>query len=85
MNKFTRFTALPNDPYVPFKRRKRPAPDHWVAPEHFRFAKHMERAFLVDDKGNKMLHLGKQLVQDRRPEIMQPKRTPIFLGVDAGA
>lgn len=83
---FTRFTAYPDDPYRQYKRRRnRKRPESWHAPEHQKFARHMERDYRRDVNGRKMVELGKELVLDPRPEIMQPKRTPIFLGLDQEA
>lgn len=80
------FCTMPEDRYVPFKRKARkPQEPDWVAPEHQKFARHMQRAFPLDDKGNPMKELGKRLVLDPRPEILQPKRQPIFLGLDQSA
>jgi len=79
------YTAYPNDSYRPFKRKKREQEPRWTAPEHAKIARHMERAYPVDHKGRKMVELGRELVLDPRPEIMQPKRTPIFLGLDQSA
>lgn len=77
-----RFTALPHDTYRPYRRRKRPLEERWTAPEHHKAAASMERAYPVDINGRKMLEKGRELVLDPRPEIMQPKRTPIYLGID---
>ncbi len=76
------YSAFPDDTYRPFKKKKRKQEERWNAPEHGKFARHMERAYPVDVNGRKMVELGKELVLDPRPEIMQPKRTPIFLGLD---
>ena len=77
-----RFTAYPEDRYRPYKRKKRQKPEHWTAPEHGRFAKHMQRSYPVAHDGRRMVELGRELVLDLRPEILQPKRIPIFLGID---
>ncbi len=76
------YSARPDDRYRPFKRKQRVAEPQWVAPEHGKFARHMERAYDLDHNGNKIVEMGKRLVLERRPEIMVPKRTPIFLGLD---
>jgi hypothetical protein len=78
-----RFTAMPDDPYTPYKIKKRPPPDYWVAPEHHKFGKHMARQYDEAHDGRLMKENGKRLVLDPRPEIMIPKRIPIFLGVDS--
>lgn len=77
------YSARPEDRYRPFKRKPRVQEPSWVAPEHSKFARHMERAYDLDHNGNKIVEMGRRLVLDPRPEIMQPKRTPIFLGIDA--
>jgi hypothetical protein len=82
MKNFVRFTATPEDTYVPYKRRKKPQPDYWVAPEHWKFARNMDRDYERDHDGRPIRENGKRLVLDPRPEIMIPKRTPIHLGVD---
>ncbi len=78
------FSATPRDWYRQFKIKARKRDDHnaFVAPEHYKFAKNMDRAFPLDHDGRPMKELGKRLVLDPRPEIMQPKRIPIFLGLD---
>lgn len=73
---------MPWDTYRPFKRKKREKEEYWVAPEHGRAARNMERAYDLDKDGNKIVENGKRLVLERRPEIMVPKREPIFLGID---
>ncbi len=73
---------MPWDTYRPFKRKKRDPEPRWVAPEHERFARNMERAYDLDHEGNKMFEKGRNLVQEKRPEILVPKRTPVFLGID---
>jgi len=79
------FSATPEDSYRPFKKKKRQREELWVAPEHRRHASYMERAYDVDDKGRKMVGVGKRLVLDPRPSIMKPERVPIFLGLDQSA
>lgn len=77
-----RWSFNPEDSYKPYKRKRRQREEYFTAPEHARAARHMERAYPVSDDGRKMVELGRQLVLDPRPEILQPKRTPIHLGVD---
>lgn len=77
-----KYSATPEDPYKPFKKRKREYAPSWTAPEHGRFARHMERAYPVAHDGRKMVELGRELVLERRPVIMIPEREPIFLGLD---
>lgn len=76
------FSASPHDTYRPFRRKRRERQESWVAPEHKRAASYMQRAFPVAHDGRRMTELGRELVLDARPEIMQPKRQPIFLGLD---
>jgi len=81
-----RWSFSPEDPYKPYqKRRRKPREELWVATEHRRHASYMERAYDVDDKGRKMVEVGKRLVLDPRPSIMKPERVPIFLGLDQSA
>ncbi len=83
MSTFTRYTAFPDDPYRPFKRKKRRVQEEpWCAPEHRKFAHNMQRGYRESHDGRKMTELGKEYILDPRPEIMQPKREPIFLGLD---
>jgi len=79
----TAFSATPEDRYTPFKiKKKRHREEMWVAPEHRRHASYMQRAYDIDDKGRKMVELGKRLVLDPLPVIMRKDRNPIFLGLD---
>ncbi len=76
------YSFFPDDPYRQFKRKRRKPEEPWCAPEHRKFARNMERGFRESHDGRKMTELGKEYILDPRPEIMQPKRTPIFLGLD---
>lgn len=47
----------------------------WIAPEHSRDARGMERDFPRDDYGRKILDSrGRQLLIDKRPTILVPPR-----------
>lgn len=75
------FSATPESHYRQYKRRKKMQEPNWVAPEHQRAASYMERAYPVDHAGRKMVELGKELVLEQRPQIMQPKREVFSLGI----
>lgn len=82
-----RFSTTPEDRYRPFKIRKKrkTKKEYWIAPEHQKFGRYMERGYRVDHKGRKMVELGTEVILDPRPTIMQPERKPIFLGLDQSA
>lgn len=47
----------------------------WVAPEHSRDARAMDRDFPRDEYGRKILDSrGRQLLIDQRPSVMRPPR-----------
>lgn len=77
-----RYSATPEDNYVPYKRRARVQEPSWTAPEHSKASRYMERAYPYTHDGRKMVELGRELILDGRPTIMKPERKAIFLGLD---
>lgn len=58
---------------------KRPNRNAWRAPEHGKLTKDMIRDYPRDDLGRKIEGRERELVADCRPEILRPKRRPIYL------
>lgn len=69
---FKPYKADVDNRLVPEERPKKPSLFNFVAPEHVRIALSMGRDFPKDDRGNKLPGTSKELVVDRRPNILVP-------------
>lgn len=61
-------TPKPKPIRIPSKR------NNWVCPEHERFASSMKRDFPRDDLGRPLREYGRELVIDKKPNVMRPER-----------